>query len=395
MKHLEVTALTRRFEAGSPPAVDNVSFGLDTGEILGLLGPSGCGKTTTLRMIAGFERPDEGDVRIDGRSVIDLPPEKRRVGFVFQDYALFPNRTVLDNVVFALHRRKRATRYARARELLAMVGLTREQGRMPQELSGGQQQRVALARALAAEPELILLDEPFSNLDAALRESTRRDVRNLLRCAEMSAILVTHDQEEALSFCDTVGVMHAGAIEQIDTPEKAYMEPRTSFVAQFLGRANLLRGDARGDEADTELGRIPISPAASGSVLVSLRPEHLTLVPVAGGPPANAAARINHAPAEIISREFRGHDLTYRVRLRGTDYLVHTDYTGDFAPGTAVHILPRRPAVVLRETGLCRRGSVIDLAAVDPIRVPSIPLTSAGGNTRDHRIEIHHGPVRG
>ena len=366
MKHLEVTNLTRRFDPTAPPAVDNVKFSLETGEILGLLGPSGCGKTTTLRMIAGFERPDSGDIRLDGSSVTGLPPEKRRIGFVFQDYALFPNRSVLNNVVFALHRKDRRIRTERARELLAMVGLTREQNRMPHELSGGQQQRVALARTLAADPELILLDEPFSNLDAALRETTRRDVRNLLKCAEMSAILVTHDQEEALSFCDTVGVMHAGAIEQVGTPESIYMEPETSFVAQFLGRANLMRGHATGATAETDLGTVPIAPSAEGPVLVSLRPEHISLEP---------AEFTDTNPAEVVSREFRGHDLTYRVRYNRAEYTVHTEYTCDFAPGTAVRLVPRRPAVVLRETRLCRRGS-IDLNAIP--RIPRwIPGQSA------------------
>ncbi len=347
MKHLDVTNLTKSFDPTSAPAVDNVGFQLEQGEILGLLGPSGCGKTTTLRMIAGFEKPDTGEILIDGSDVTGLPPEKRRIGFVFQDYALFPNRTVLNNVIFALHRKRRSVRTERARELLEMVGLTREADRMPFELSGGQQQRVALARTLAADPALILLDEPFSNLDAALREATRRDVRTLLKCAEMSAILVTHDQEEALSFCDTVGVMHAGAIEQIGTPETIYLEPETSFVAQFLGRANLMRGHARGSVAETDLGTIPITPNAEGPVLVSLRPEHIALETTGSSPSA----------AEIVSREFRGHDLTYRVRFNRSEYVVHTEFTRDLPPGSVVRLAPRRPAVVLRETGLCRRSS--------------------------------------
>ncbi|WP_018526085.1 ABC transporter ATP-binding protein [Alkalispirochaeta alkalica] len=347
--HLDIQGLTKRFDPSSPPAVQDVSFHLRTGEILGLLGPSGCGKTTTLRMIAGFTRPDGGEIFLEGTSVASLPPERRRIGFVFQDYALFPNRTVLDNLVFALHRKKRAIRKGKARDLLALVGLSREEGRFPHELSGGQQQRVALARTLAAEPELILLDEPFSNLDAALRESTRAEVRSLLKCAEMSAILVTHDQEEALSFCDTLGVMNAGTLEQRGTPEEVYLTPRTPFVAQFLGRANLLRGTARGTTARTDLGDIAIHPAAEGSVLLSLRPEHLTLQPL-------AAARSRNDSPRITSREFRGHDLTYRVAFMNQEFLVHTDYTCDLPPGSAVALVPRRPGVVLQEPGLCRRG---------------------------------------
>ncbi len=372
MKHLEVTGLTKRFAPELPPAVESVGFSMEPGEILGLLGPSGCGKTTTLRMIAGFERPDAGDIRIDGRSVATLPPEKRRIGFVFQDYALFPDRSVLHNVVFALHRLNRSRRIPRAEELLEMVGLHREKTRMPHELSGGQQQRVALARALAADPALILLDEPFSNLDAALRESTRRDVRTLLKCAEMSAILVTHDQDEALSFCDTLGVMHAGSLEQLGTPESIYLTPETSFVAQFLGRANLLRGLAHGNTAKTPLGEIPIQPSANGMVLLSLRPEHLGIVPT-----VEDAITTDPPPSRIVSREFRGHDLTYRVRHQNTDYLVHTEYTADFAPGTAVQLLPRRPAVVLQESGLCRIASAPYLESQR--RLNAVPLPATAG----------------
>ncbi|SIQ63595.1 iron(III) transport system ATP-binding protein [Alkalispirochaeta americana] len=349
MNHLEIQGLTKRFDLSSPPAVHDVSFQLKTGEILGLLGPSGCGKTTTLRMIAGFTPPDGGEIFLEGASVASLPPERRRIGFVFQDYALFPNKTVLDNVIFALHRKKRPLRKNRARDLLALVGLSREEHRFPHELSGGQQQRVALARTLAAEPELILLDEPFSNLDAALRESTRADVRSLLKCAEMSAILVTHDQEEALSFCDTLGVMNAGTLEQTGTPEEIYLNPRTAFVAQFLGRANLLRGTATGSTARTDLGEIAIHPATDGSVLLSLRPEHLTLLPL-------TEANSPDDPPRITSREFRGHDLTYRVKFRNREFLVHTDYTCDYPPGSAVALAPRRPGVVLQEPGLCFRG---------------------------------------
>lgn len=374
MKHLEVTGLSKQFSPSAPPAVDSVSFSMQSGEILGLLGPSGCGKTTTLRMIAGFERPDAGEVMIDGQSITRLPPEKRHIGFVFQDYALFPDRTVLNNVVFALHQLPRNQRIPRGEELLEMVGLRRERDRYPHELSGGQQQRVALARTLAAEPKLILLDEPFSNLDAALRESTRRDVRTLLKRTNMSAILVTHDQEEALSFCDTLGVMHAGSLEQLGTPETIYLRPATSFVAQFLGRANLMRGTAVGDSAETPLGTIPIHPAASGTVLISLRPEHLDIQVVNQDEP--------EAPqtlATVVSREFRGHDLTYRVKQGYVEYIVHTDFTCDVEPGTSVRLLPRRPAVVLEESGLCRVASAPYLQHRRNVSstVPA-PVSSAG-----------------
>lgn len=345
MKHLNVHGLTRQFSPDDPPALQNASFSVESGEIFGLLGPSGCGKTTALRIIAGFEHADEGHVELDDLPMDGVPPEKRKVGFVFQDYALFPNRSVLGNVEFALHRTRRSRRRAKAEELLEMVGLLRERDRMPGELSGGQQQRVALARALAADPEIILLDEPFSNLDAALRDATRRDVRHLLKKAGVSAVLVTHDQEEALSFCDKIGVMQKGAIEQIGTPEEIYMRPETSFVAQFLGRANLLRAVGHGEQAQSELGTINITPKAEGPILISLRPEHLVL------------SRFGTPNATVVSREFRGHDLTYRVRVGNRDYLTHTEYTNDFKPGERVRMISREPGVVLRETGLCRRAS--------------------------------------
>ncbi|MFP4231200.1 MAG: ABC transporter ATP-binding protein [Spirochaetaceae bacterium] len=335
MRQLELRGISKSFSASDPPAVTEVSFAVERGDIFALLGPSGCGKTTTLRIIAGFERADRGEVILDASSVNALPPERRRVGLVFQDYALFPNRTVLGNVTFALRRLPRRQRRGRAIGLLQIVGLEREQGRMPGELSGGQQQRVAIARALAAEPEVLLLDEPFSNLDAALRDATRREVRSLLKSTGITTVFVTHDQAEALSFADRVGVMNEGAIEQIGTPEGIYMRPASAFVASFLGRANLLRGLAKGEVAETPLGVLPITPATQGSVLVALRPEHMTL-------------RREGAPnATVISREFRGHDITYEVRTASGDYLAHTEYVSEFAPGEAVQLSAREPAVVL------------------------------------------------
>ncbi len=346
--HVELQNITKRFTADRPPAVDRATFAVESGEIFGLLGPSGCGKTTTLRVMAGFEQPDEGDVLLDGRSILNLPPEKRRIGLVFQDYALLPNRTVRGNILFALHKLPRHQRRQRATELLNLVGLSSQADKTPDALSGGQQQRVALARALAADPEILLMDEPFSNLDAALRDSTRRDVRHLLRCADMTAMLVTHDQEEALSFCDRIAVMRDGRIEQIGKPEEIYMRPQTPFVAQFLGRANLLRGEAHGSFAETELGAIPIDREGEGTVLLSLRPEHLELER------AGNAEHGQHPPAVVESREFRGHDLTYRVQYNGRTYVAHTEYTRSFYAGERVHLVPREPAVVLRQAGLCR-----------------------------------------
>jgi len=342
---LSVQHLTKRFAPDAPPVVHDVSFevgGERTPEIFAVLGPSGCGKTTTLRCIAGFERATEGTVVMQGRTLsgpgVHVPPEKRGVGIVFQDYALFPHLTVLENVAFGLQQGTEAERGARAREALAMVGLGDFEDRRPQHLSGGQQQRVALARTLAPEPDLILLDEPFSNLDALLREETRQEVRTLLKDRGISAVLVTHDQEEALSFADRLAVMRSGQLDQVGTPEEVYYRPRTLFVAQFLGRTNLLLSQATGEEADTPLGRVRLNREADGTVLVSLRPEHLTL----------AAPETADGPmGTVVGRAFKGHDITYRVSCEGNEYLVHTDNRMLYEAGDTVVLQPLEPAVVL------------------------------------------------
>ncbi len=339
MHVLEVKEITRRFPDLPHPAVDSVSFRVEPGEIFGLLGPSGCGKTTTLRIIAGFESPDSGTVLIREREVLSLPPERRKVGFVFQDYALFPHLSVIRNVMFAMKGTPARLRETRAAELLRMVGLIHVDHRMPDELSGGQQQRVAIARALGADPQLLLMDEPFSNLDVALRDTTRREVRALLKEQGLNAILVTHDQEEALSFCDRLAVMNAGKVEQVGKPEEVYHHPRTAFVAQFLGRANLFEGDAEGTIAHTALGPLLIRPEAHGRVLLSLRPEHIVLTRGDGG----------SQEGEVVAREFRGHDLTYRVRYQDRSIVAHTDYTHSFYPGQRVQLTAREAAVVLRD----------------------------------------------
>ena len=275
-------ALTKRF--GEVTAVDGVDLDVRSGEFLAVLGPSGCGKTTLLRLVAGFERPDGGGIEIDGRVVSGprrhLAPEERRIGMVFQESALFPHLDVAGNIGFGLPRRGREARIA---ELVALVGLAGLQRRMPHELSGGQQQRVALARALAPDPALILLDEPFSSLDATLRSQLRGDVREILRTAGATTLFVTHDQSEALEISDRVAVMRAGRIEQVSTPSELYLRPVNRFVAGFVGEANLLPGEVRHGEVQTLVGRFR---AASGSLAdgaraeVLLRPEQLHMLPV-------------------------------------------------------------------------------------------------------------------
>ena len=299
---LEVDGLTRRFHAGDAAAVDRVSFTLGEGELLALLGPSGCGKTTTLRMIGGLETPDAGTIRLKGRDITHLPTERRGIGIVFQDYALFPHLNVLENVRFGLRQMSRAEGQAHARKMLALVGLEGLESRKPHQLSGGQQQRVALARTLAVSPPVVLLDEPFSNLDAAMRVDTRQEVRRLLKRTGSAGILVTHDQEEALALADRIAVMEQGRVLQIGTPDEIYLNPATRFVAAFIGRSNFLPGRADGMAADTAFGRLPLSRAANGAVQLAVRPEQIMIEPDPAG------------PAAVVGREYRGHDQLYWVQ---------------------------------------------------------------------------------
>ena len=297
-------SVSKRF--GPIVAVDDVSLEVPRGEILALLGPSGCGKTTFLRLIAGFERPDRGTVSLGGRTVSQngtfLPPEKRHVGVVFQDYALFPHLCVGDNVAFGV---KEGDCAARVRDVLHMVGLAGESDRFPHELSGGQQQRVALARALAPRPELILLDEPFSNLDATLRQQIRTEVREILQRAGQTAIFVTHDQEEALSLADRVAIMSRGKIHQVATPEMIYTRPEDLFVANFVGGANIIGGTSDGHDVSSPLGTIhPLNAPPAGPVMLVVRPESLRLHAQLDG------------DAIIEGSTYYGHDQTVKVRLR-------------------------------------------------------------------------------
>jgi len=339
---LSVQDLTKRFGPDASPVVHEVSFDVEDGEIFGILGPSGCGKTTTLRCISGFERVTAGTVSLRGQTLsgpgVHVSPEGRTIGIVFQNYALFPHLTVLNNVAFGLNGALEAEQEARAKEALEMVGLGGFEDRQPQHLSGGQQQRVALARTLAPEPDLILLDEPFSNLDALLRQETRQEVRELLKSKGMSAVLVTHNQEEALSFTDRLAVMRGGQIDQVGTPENVYYQPRTLFVAQFLGRTNLLLSQAAGTEASTPLGPVTLNREVEGTVLVSMRPEHLAL---------EAPEAAEGTTATVVGRAFKGHDITYRVCCCGNEYLIHTDNRRLYEPGDRVAVRPLEPAVVL------------------------------------------------
>jgi iron(III) transport system ATP-binding protein len=271
--------ITKQF--GAVVAVNRVSLAIEKGEIMALIGKSGCGKTTTLRLIAGFDRPDSGTITVAGRQVSDagkvVPPEQRRIGMVFQNYALFPHLTVAENVAYGLNSQNRAEKQTQVQRTLALVGLDGLEKRMPHELSGGQQQRVALARALAPNPDVILLDEPFSNLDAGLRRMVRDEVRNILRQAGITTIIVTHDQEEALSIADRVAVMDKGEVIQVGTPFEVYSHPRTRNVASFLGDANFIPGTANGTHVTCALGTLPLHMPQQGNVSVMVRPEQIAL----------------------------------------------------------------------------------------------------------------------
>jgi iron(III) transport system ATP-binding protein len=314
---LDLQGLTRAYEAEQ--AVQNVSLSVRDGELLTLLGPSGCGKTTTLRLLAGLERPSDGRIDIAGEAVAGagdrfVPAEERDVGLVFQDFALFPHLTVEENVAFGLRDWSRGERTARVEALLELVDLTEHRGKEPAALSGGQQQRIALARALAPEPDVLLLDEPFSNLDVRLRVEMREEVREILKTTGVTAVSVTHDQEEALSISDRVAIMHDGQIEQVGTPEVVFENPESRFVASFLGRASFLPGRVRGDVVETELGVLdaaqlngPVEEYDGARIDVLLRPDDLEAVP------ANEAT----ADGRVVNRQYTGPTFVYRVELGG------------------------------------------------------------------------------
>jgi iron(III) transport system ATP-binding protein len=297
---------------GPVTAVRDLDLDLERGKILALLGPSGCGKTTTLRAIAGFETPVSGEIEIDQEKVVGkstfVPPEKRRVGVVFQDYALFPHLTVERNVAFGLSGEKKGNRVGEVLSLARLDGLG---DRMPHELSGGQQQRVALARALAPEPSVILLDEPFSNLDAALRAEVRRDMKRILEDAGATSVFVTHDQDEALSLADEVAVMFDGSIEQSAPPEELYHRPATKEVASFVGDANFVSGFSESGKVRCVFGEIPLETPFSGAVEVMVRPESLRIEKEDGD-----------APARVLEREFYGHDQLVRLALDSGEKIV-------------------------------------------------------------------------
>jgi iron(III) transport system ATP-binding protein len=311
------------------PVLHGLDLVVPSGSTSAILGPSGCGKTTLLRVVAGFQRADAGTVQLDDETVVGpgtwVAPERRGIGYVAQEGNLFPHLTVAGNVTYGLPRGARKAG-ARVAELLELVGLSPDlASRRPDQLSGGQQQRVALARALARRPKVVLLDEPFSSLDAGLRAATREAVADALAQQDVTVVLVTHDQSEALSFADQVAIMHEGRFSQVGTPAEVYGTPADRHAAAFLGDAVFLRGTADGSAVHTALGRLEVhQPAPSGTVDVLLRPEQIQLVPVAPGAPC----------AEVVSTTYFGHDALVALRMQADHSVVTARVHGTDVPHT-------------------------------------------------------------
>jgi len=311
---LELEGLRKSY--GTETVVEGLSLSVREGEILTLLGPSGCGKTTTLRLIAGLERPDGGDVRLNGESMSGSPfvaPEERGVGVVFQEFALFPHLTARENVAFGLKDRPNDEVEERVDELLELVDLAGQGDSYPNQLSGGQQQRIALARSLAPEPDILLLDEPFSNLDVDLRVEMREEVREIIKRTGVTAVSVTHDQEEALSISDRVAVMTDGRIEQVGEPETVFQHPESRFVAAFLGYASFVPGYVSGDVVETDIGTVPreqihgLAPEYDHTRIdLLVRPDDVSARPVED--PAEGCGR-------IVGRRYLGPTFLYEVEL--------------------------------------------------------------------------------
>ncbi|MGB1310566.1 MAG: ABC transporter ATP-binding protein [Leucothrix sp.] len=301
----------------SQTVVDDVSLSLEDGEIACLLGPSGCGKTTLLRAIAGFKSLNSGTIESAGKILSSktqvVPPEKRRIGMVFQDFALFPHLTVGDNICFGIRQQQRVEKRQRLQALLALIGLESSEHKYPHELSGGQQQRVALARAIAPKPHLLLLDEPFSSMDVELRDSLAKEVRGILKQEKVTAIMVTHDQHEAFSMADRIGVLNEGKLLQWGTAEQLYHAPNSDFIAHFVGFSDFLTGKVNGSQVETALGCFPYRPVDNGlladlegqSVKVLIRPEYIQI------------AEDSRITAKLVSRAFRGGYYRYLLRLQG------------------------------------------------------------------------------
>jgi iron(III) transport system ATP-binding protein len=372
---LEIRDLLKQYEPDQSPAVNHVSLSMEKGEILALVGPSGCGKTTTLRLIAGFEQPDSGCVILGGKIVAGdghiVPPEQRGVGMVFQEHALFPHLNVFENVAFGLSKRPREMIKDGAYAMLKLLGLVHLERRYPHEISGGERQRVALARAMAPQPIVLLLDEPFSSLDADLRIQIRAEVREILKNIQATAIFVTHDQEEALFMGDRLAVFNQGCLEQIASPEMIFHSPEARFVAEFMGQTDFLTGEVSPAGIQTEIGLLgqDLDLPLGTQVEIGIRADDISIETHAGG------------ESIVISRQFKGALNIYSLRLP-SGRLVHAyqPHTKIIQPGTSVHVLATPghwlPCFINGKAVLARQdlsigtdGAVID----DQIELESLP----------------------
>lgn len=346
---IEVKNLTKYY--GGMKALDNISFTVNKGEIFAMLGPSGCGKTTTLRALAGFEIPDEGRIMVGEKAIagegVYVQPEDRNIGMVFQDYALFPHLTVEGNILFGLKKFPQKQKRGIVNNMLNFVGLEGFSKRYPNQLSGGQQQRVALARALAPCPVVLLLDEPLSNLDSDMRTKMREDVLTMLRKARTTAIIVTHDQQEAFSMADRVAVLNEGRIEQIGTPEEIYHFPHSRFVAEFVGEADFIDGIVKGKEVETEIGVFNMKSKIEEGlhVKVMIRPDDILFV---------ADDRGN---AKVVQRQFKGEENLYHLKLP-SGFVLHSSMPSTFLVdiGSTVTIHANPDHVVLFDNDVARSG---------------------------------------
>lgn len=340
MTELNLTNLVKRFE--DSVAVDNVSLTVAPGRLVALLGPSGCGKTTTLRMIAGLTAPSEGDILFSGESVLHLPPERRNIGMVFQRYVLFPHMNVAQNVGFGLFVRgtPKDTIAKRVREMLEVVQLAHLEKRFPSQLSGGQMQRVAIARTLVTDPQILLMDEPLSNLDAKLREEMRTFIKELQRRLQITTVFVTHDQVEAMELADEVGVMFGGKLVQFGPPEQVFNRPTNPKVADFMGATNLIEGQLAAKSAEGSVFKTPIGdlqiqqpsehPVGS-TVLATIRPEHIDLLEATSAPSGPNLLR-----GTIGQTVYFGGVLSYQVQVGSTSFKVLERSTRVFQTGQEV-----------------------------------------------------------
>jgi iron(III) transport system ATP-binding protein len=354
MPIIELREVKKSYKNTISVAVYNLSLSVEKGEILALLGPSGSGKTTLLRLIAGFETLDAGEILLDGRCVasekVHLPAEKRGIGMVFQDSSLFPHLTVRQNIAFGLFRYNKNEQLRKISEMADLVGLTGFLDRYPHELSGGQQQRVALARALAPSPIVLLLDEPFSSLDPDMRSKMREDVHEILKRVGITAILVTHDHEEAFAMASKIAVINAGKLEQMDTPETIYHLPKTAFVADFVGSADFIPGKIMEDGTIyTEIGAFPNvthDGVTEAPIVVMIRPDDVHLIPDPDG------------TASVVTKQFRGSENLYKVSLP-SGAIVHSSEHSlvDYPHGTKVRIaLTATHTVVFSASSIGGRG---------------------------------------